>query len=143
MPTVSVRLPVPVDVAYRYLADPRNRPAWQRGLRAVEVVDDGPPRVGMRWVDVTSVGARPELRITRLDPGEVWSEHGRWRGLEAWLALRFSAAGQGTTLLHADVRVVGLPSWASLAATLEMLAPPAVKSDLRRAGRILAGRGPG
>jgi hypothetical protein len=132
---------VPVDVAYRYLADPRNRPAWQRGLRAVQMVDDGPPHVGMRWVDVTSVGARPELRITRLDPGEVWSEHGTWRGLEAWLALRFSATGRAT-VLHADLRVVGLPSWAPLAATLEMLAPPAVKADLRRAGRILTDRGP-
>ena len=137
MPTVRLRLPVPVDVAYRYLADPRNRPAWQRGLRAVEMVDDGPPRVGMRWVDVTSIGARPELRITRLDPGEVWAEHGRWRGLEAWLALRFAPSSDGT-LLHVDFRVVGLPSRAPAAATLEMLAPPALKADLRRAGRLLA-----
>jgi hypothetical protein len=137
VPTVSVRLPVPVEVAYPYLADPRNRPAWQRGLRAVELLDDGPPHVGTRWIDVTGVGARPELRITRLDPGAVWAEHGRWRGLEAWLALRFTATAGGT-LLHADLRVVGLPSWAPAAAALELLAPPAVKADLRRAGRLLA-----
>jgi hypothetical protein len=140
VPTVTVRLPVPVEVAYPYLADPRNRPAWQRGLRAVELLDDGPPRVGTRWVDVTSVGARPAMRITRLDPGEVWAEHGIWRGLEAWLALRFGPAAGGT-LLHVDLRVVGLPSWAPLAATLAMLAPPFVAADLRRAGRLLARRG--
>ena len=54
--TTSVAYDVPADVAFAYLADPRNRPEWQSSLRAVELLDEGEPRVGMRWRDLT-VGA--------------------------------------------------------------------------------------
>jgi uncharacterized protein YndB with AHSA1/START domain len=134
---VSVRVAAPVEVVFDYLCDPRNRPAWQRGLRRVELVDGGPPRLGMRWVDVTWAGARPELAITRFDPGQVWAERGSWRGLEAWLALRFAPVA-AATVVSADVRVLGRPAWAAPAAALGLLAPSAVAADLRLAGRLLA-----
>ena len=57
----AVDFDVPVEVAFAYLADPRNRPEWQSSLKSVEMLDDGEPRVGMRWRDVTSARIVPEM----------------------------------------------------------------------------------
>ena len=61
------------EVVFGFLADPRNRPQWQSGLSAVEMRDEGEPRVGMRWRDLTSVGLRPEMSISALTPYRVWA----------------------------------------------------------------------
>ncbi len=34
------------EIAFDYLVDPANRPAWQSSLRSVELLSEGPPRVG-------------------------------------------------------------------------------------------------
>ena len=140
MLATSVEYDVPVDVAFAYLADPRNRPEWQSSLRGVELIDSGEPRVGMRWRDLTSARITPEMVITELEPGLRWAETGRWRAIDAILTLQFSPRPDGC---HVDVefgvrghgllRPVG---WAATGAGLF-----AVRSDLRRAGRILASRG--
>ena len=36
---VTVFLPVSPEVAFDYLADPANRPAWQASLKGVEAVE--------------------------------------------------------------------------------------------------------
>ncbi len=77
----SVDLPVPVEVAYAYLSDPRNRPEWQSSLRSVTVPADEEPRLGQRWQETTSVGVRPQMEITEMDPPLVWAERGWWRGV--------------------------------------------------------------
>ena len=68
MRTTTLRYAVPVHVAFAYLADPRNRPEWQSSLRRVELLDEGEPRVGMRWRDHTAVRMAPEMVITELEP---------------------------------------------------------------------------
>ena len=78
-----VAFDVPVEVAYAYLADPRNRPEWQASLSSVEMLDEGEPRVGMRWQDHTVVGLVPRMEITEMEPGELWVERGHWRAIEA------------------------------------------------------------
>ena len=86
---------MPVEVAYAYLSDPRNRPEWQSSLARVELLDEGEPRVGMRWRDHTRPGVVPEMEITELDPDRTWAESGRWRAITAKLTLRFSATPAG------------------------------------------------
>src|SRR5687767_9591325 len=90
-----VAFDAPVDIAYAYLADPRNRPQWQSSLSSVEMLDQGEPRVGMRWLDHTVVRLVPQMEITALEPGTLWVEQGRWRAIEATLTMRFEPTATG------------------------------------------------
>jgi hypothetical protein len=135
-----VSFPVPAEVACAYLADPVHRPEWQSSLRAVEVIDAGPPHVGQRWTDVTVPGLRPAMRTTAYEPGVRWAEHGTWRGFSAHVGLAFTDTATGCDVtLSARVR-----GWGVLA----VLGPPltwsgrlAGRADLRRAAHILGARG--
>lgn len=136
--TTTVEYDVPVGVVFAYLADPRNRPEWQSSLRAVEMLDEGEPRVGMRWRDLTSARIAPDMVITEMDTDVLWAETGRWKAIEADLTLGFSPReGGGCTVAVAFgvhgrglLRPVG---WAATGAGLF-----AVRGDLRKAARILA-----
>jgi hypothetical protein len=126
-------------VAFAYLADPRNRPEWQSSLRAVELLDEGEPRVGMRWRDLTSARIQPEMVITELEPDVLWAETGRWWGIQADLSLGFSPSESGCEVV-ARLRVQGrgplrLVGWVATRAGLV-----AVRNDLRKAARILSSR---
>lgn len=137
--TTTLRYAVPVHDAFAYLADPRHRPEWQSSLRRVELLDEGEPRVGMRWVDHTAVRMAPRMEITELETDVLWAETGRWRALEADLTLRFAPHRGGCSVdVEFEVRGSGVlrpAGWAASAAGLF-----AVRSDLRRAGRILETR---
>ena len=135
----TVPYDVPVEVAFTYLADPRNRPEWQSSLRAVELLDEGDPRVGLRWRDLTSARIAPEMVITEMDRDVLWAETGRWRGIEADLALRFAPVADGCSVTatfgvrgKGPLRPVG---WLATRAGVF-----AVRSDLRRAARLLSSR---
>ncbi|GAA4819792.1 SRPBCC family protein [Nocardioides caeni] len=136
MPVVEVVLPVPPAAAFAYLADPRNRPAWQSSLRAVAevVVPDGDPTaVGVTWTDVTAVpGVRPRLRTVVSEPGRRWAEVGELAGFSATLDLAFGPEPRGTRVV-ATFTVAG---W-GVGALLGRLAVVAVRSDLRRAGELM------
>ncbi len=132
----EVGFDVPVDVAFRYLADPRNRPEWQSSLRRVEVLDDGEPRVGTRWLDHTSVGLTPAMTITALVPDELWWEDGVWRGIRAVLQLHF-APRDGGCRVEFCFAVVGRGVLRPLGWVATGAGVLAVRSDLRRANRKL------
>jgi hypothetical protein len=140
----SVEYAVPVHVAFAYLSDPRHRPEWQSSLRSVELIDEGPARVGQRWRDHTVPGLVPQMETTELETDVLWSETGRWRGLvTADLTLRFSPRLPSGCQVDFSFGVRGrgplLPvGWLATAAGV-----PAVRGDLTRAGRILAERAAG
>lgn len=136
-----VAFDVPVEVAFDYLVDPRNRPEWQSSLRRVEVLDDV-VAPGQRWVDVTTPGLRPRMRTTDLRRPHSWTEVGTWRGVEAWLTLTFAARGAGCSVL-ARARVRGRGPWRPLGPLATMAATLAVPGDLRRASGILSERNAG
>lgn len=126
---------------FDYLSEPRHRPEWQASLRGVELLGGGPTGVGTRWVDRTSVGARPHLTIVEMrppGPGEPgsWAEVGLWHGLRAELSLRFAPAGSGTRVTG-TVAFGGPVWWLPARLVLRAVAPRAVVGDLRRAARIL------
>ncbi|QYJ03390.1 SRPBCC family protein [Nocardioides panacisoli] len=139
MTTVRVRFAAPPDVVFDHLADPRRRPEWQSSLRAVEMLDEGAPRLGMRWIDKTSVGAAPTMEITRFERPRAWSESGAWRGITAELDLAFTPDGDGT-MVAAEFRLTGTGPWTLPAIGLTRLAPLGIRGDLRRAARSLTGR---
>lgn len=133
---VAIAFPVSREVAFDYLADPANRPAWQSSLAGVEDVD-GEVRVGQTWVDVTTPGLRPRMETTELDRPRRWSERGTWRGFDAVLTLDFAETSTGCDVA-ATMRVTGRGIAALPARVVTLVAPRAVRADLRRAARILA-----
>jgi uncharacterized protein YndB with AHSA1/START domain len=139
MPTTTLRYDVPVPVAFDYLADPRHRPEWQSSLRRVELLDEGEPRVGMRWRDHTSARIVPEMTITELEPHVLWAETGRWHAIEADLTLRF-APHRGGCSVDVEFEVRGKGSLRPIGWVASRAGLFAVRSDLRRAGRILRAR---
>ena len=124
---VVVAFPVPREVAFDYLADPRRRPEWQSSLARVEDVD-GEPRVGQTWTDITRPGLRPRMETTELDRPHHWTERGTWRGITATMTLDLVATTSGC-----DVTATF-----QIARPLRALALRAVRTDLRRASRLLA-----
>lgn len=127
--------PVPVDRAFAYLADPRNRPAWQSSLRSVADVvpaDGDATAAGTTWTDITMVpGIRPRMRTVVAEPGSTWVEEGRFGPFRARLALFFSPAEEGS-LVVAEFDVRGL----AVGAAVTLAGRPAVAADLRRAARL-------
>ena len=140
----SVFVPAERPRVYDFLADPHNRPQWQASLRRVEVLDDGPPRAGTRWVDHV-YGAPPfHLCITRMEPGEVWAEVGSSGPFTAYGTLLFEDAerdGVEGTVVRCIARVTGRGTSRVLAPFAMLVAAVLVRNDLRRAARILATSG--
>jgi hypothetical protein len=139
MGTERVSFDVPVEVAFDYLVDPRNRPGWQSSLRRVEDVHPEAPAVGQTWTDVTSPGLRPRMQTTALDRPRVWTERGTWRGISAELTLRFSEQAAGCTVT-AEAKVLGRGLLRPAGPVVTALARLAVPGDLRRAARVLSER---
>ncbi len=130
---------VDCDAAYSYLVNPANRPEWQSSLRAVEALDDGPVRRGMRWHDVTWPGLRPLMVLSDHAPAVRWTEQGWWRSVRAELTLDFEPYGDGCLVRFSFV-VWASGAWAPLGPVLTRLALRPVARDLRRAAEILEGR---
>jgi hypothetical protein len=127
---------VPAEVAFDYLTDPVNRPAWQSSLRRVEVLDPGPAHEGQRWVDVTKPGPRPQMRTTTLSRPGRWVEAGSWRGITLEGELLFTPSPEGCDVT-ATARFRGTGPWRGVVPLLARTAAAAVAADLRRAATLL------
>jgi hypothetical protein len=130
-----VRFEVPAEVAFDYLVDPDNRPAWQSSLRRVEDVD-GEPRVGQTWTDITKPGLKPAMRTDVLERPTRWSESGTWRFVTADLTLAFEPVGTSACDVRFDFTINALGPFGRLATAVSV---PAVRGDLQRAAKILKG----
>ena len=137
--SVTVDLPHPPGVLFRFLAEPRNRPLWQASLRAVTDVDDGEPHPGMQWRDVTKVGIKPWMELTEVVPYRVISESGSWRGVDGLLTMRFLKTNLGTRVT-AEGRLIGHGPFALAASVSGRWAPEAVRKDLLRAAEVITER---
>lgn len=134
-----MRFEVSCAEAYDYLVDPANRAAWQSSLRTVVDVSGATGVVGQTWTDVTKAGIRPHMELTDADRPDRWSERGTWRRFSAVLTLTFTPVGSFCDVaVMVDVQARGLARPFGVVA--DRLAPAAVRSDLKRAAAILAGR---
>ncbi|MEI2713977.1 MAG: SRPBCC family protein [Nocardioides sp.] len=132
----------PPSVAFRYLVEPRNRPEWQASLLSVRLDDKSEaPHPGMRWRDTTMAGVKPHMEITELKPFRLFSEQGRWRGVTGILTLRFVATPTGSRVV-AEGAIHGSGVWSAPARAAGALARRSIRSDLKRADRVLTDRGP-
>jgi uncharacterized protein YndB with AHSA1/START domain len=85
----AVFVAAPRPQVFEYLADPRNRPQWQATLDRVELLDEGEPRVGQRWVDHLKGGPAFELQIIGMEAPDLWAEMGSVGPLRAFVTLLF------------------------------------------------------
>ena len=137
----AVFVAAPRTKVFDYLADPRHRPEWQASLDRVQLLDDGPPRVGMRWVDHLTVGPSFELQIIGMEPHDLWAEMGRIGPLRAFVTMLFQDEvrdGEAGTCVRIVTRVRGARlakpvGWVATAA-LALL----VRVDLPRLARAAA-----
>ncbi|HET6560725.1 MAG TPA: SRPBCC family protein [Marmoricola sp.] len=140
-PSVFVAAPRPQ--VYAYLADPRNRPEWQASLARVELLDEGPPRVGMRWRDHLRGGAAFGLRITEMVPDERWAEVGTTGPFTADITMLFEDAvrdGIAGTRVRLVVRVRGRGAARPLGRLGTGALSLAVRMDLPRLARVVESR---
>lgn len=84
----------PVAEVYAYLAEPRNRPEWQSTLRSVEMLTEGPTRLGTRWKERAIGFGTSEMEIVVFDPDRAWGERARSPVGDATVVLRFDP-GEG------------------------------------------------
>ncbi len=86
------------------------------------------------------------MQVTEVTPGRSWAERGTWRGVEADLRLDFEPipvdppsinGGSTGTRVTATVDVRTRSLLAPVGVVLRLLAPGAVRGDLRRAARAV------
>lgn len=137
----TLDLPHPPETLFSYLVEPRNRPEWQASLLSVRLDDrDAEPAVGLTWQDTTVTGIKPRMEITELAPYRLFTERGRWGGIVGVLTMRLVATGSGCRLT-AEGHLEGSGPWSVGVRAAGLLAGRAVRSDLKRASRVLADRG--
>ena len=100
---------------------------------------DEEPHLGQKWRETTMVGVRPRMEITRFERPSVWTEVGRWQGVEATLELAFEERHTGCRVV-AEGLISGRGPYAVPAALAGRLAGLAIGADLRKAARILGRR---
>lgn len=138
----SAFVAAPRPTVFRYLADPRNRPEWQSSLRTVELLDEGEPFVGMRWVDRVKVGPAFELQIIGMEPDRMWAEVGSTGPFTAFGTLLFEDETRGGALgtrVRCVARVRGRRLAKPLGLPATAFAGLLVRNDLARAARVIEG----
>jgi uncharacterized protein YndB with AHSA1/START domain len=134
----SVRIPAPRAQVFAYLADPRHRTEWQAGLARVQMVDEGEPRVGMRWVDHLAGGLAFDLQIIGMEPDRMWAEVTRKGPFTAFMTLLFeddTVEGTPGTCVRIVPRVRGRRLARPLGAAGTALMNALVRFDLPRIAR--------
>jgi uncharacterized protein YndB with AHSA1/START domain len=128
----------PVERVFAYLADPRNRPNWQRSIREFEMISDGEPRLGMQWRE-RAIGAPPfVMEISAFETDRVWAERGESAAASGELTIHFAPDGDRTHLhLTIDVELKGFRK--IVAPFIKAIAPFEIRGDLRRAERLIGG----
>lgn len=140
-----VPFPVSCEAAYDYLIAPENRAAWQSSLKGVADVMGEDGVVGQSWTDLTRAGVKPRMELTDADRPFRWSERGTWHGFRAILTLTFTPvlgdpdAPPGRCEVGASMEVRASGVLKPVGFVADRLAPLAVRSDLKRAARILTG----
>lgn len=129
----------PVDRVFAYIADPRNRPNWQRTIREFEMLSDGEPRAGMRWRE-RALGAPPFImEITAFEPNRLWAERGTSPAVNGELTLHFQPEGPHTRLrVIVDIDLKGFRKLA--APFIRLIGPREIRRDLNRAEKLIAGK---
>ena len=108
----QIETPLPLDVAFPYIADFSNSSRWDPGVRSSEAVDPGPPAIGARYRLMVRMGGRfapMEYQVSELEAMRRVVLTGSGSGVSAVDEIRFERSGTGTYIDYtADIRLGGL-----------------------------------
>jgi carbon monoxide dehydrogenase subunit G len=108
----TIETNLPLDVAFRFIADFANSEHWDPGVRSSVRVDDGPVRVGATYKLEVRMGGRfapMEYRVTDFEPGRRVVLAGKGSGVTAVDEIVFSPTVSGTHIDYtADIKLGGL-----------------------------------
>jgi len=101
-----------IDEAFAFVADFANSSRWDPGVATSVRQDEGPVRVGARYLLGVRIGGRVapmEYEITTLDAPNRVVLKGRGSGVVAVDDIAFRATADGTVIEYlADIRLVGI-----------------------------------
>jgi carbon monoxide dehydrogenase subunit G len=127
-----VETSLPIDAAFRFVADFGNSSKWDPGTAWSKGVDVGSPAVGARYqLGVRMAGrvAPMEYTITMLEPRSRVVLAGQGSGVRATDDIRFESTANGTRIdYRADITLTG---WLRLAAPFAGRAFAAIGRDAR------------
>ncbi len=108
----EIETPLPLDVAFPFVADFANSRQWDPGVRSSNSLDPGPPAVGSRYRLMVRMGGRfaaMEYQVFALEPMRRVVLTGSGSGVSAVDEIRFARSGTGTHIDYtADIRLGGL-----------------------------------
>ena len=108
----QIETPLPLDVAFPYVADFSNSSRWDPGVESSEAVDPGPPAIGARYKLMVRMGGRfapMEYQVSELEPMRRIVLTGSGSSVSAVDEIRFERSGTGTHIDYtADIRLGGL-----------------------------------
>lgn len=97
--TVTKHVRAPREEVFRVAADLARSPEIVGAIERVEMLTDGPVRVGTRWRETRRFGKRAataDLEVTGFDPPRSYSVGSRMLGFRFRSDFRFEEAGDGT-----------------------------------------------
>jgi hypothetical protein len=122
---------------FALLSDPRQRPRWQASLSAVEMLDDGEPRVGMRWRERPYGLSQVALVISGFERDRLWAEQFESSLASGSMSVRFTPVGADATDLDLQA-TIALRSPLALATWLaRRLLQREIRRDLARIEQVL------
>jgi len=102
---------LPIDEAFRFVADFGNSSKWDPGTAWAKAVDPAPPHVGARYELGVRMGGRVapmEYTITMLEPLSRVVLAGEGSGVRATDDIRFESTENGTRIdYRADITLTG------------------------------------
>jgi len=127
----------PAPRVFALLSDPRRRPEWQASITAVDMLDAGEPRVGMRWSERPHGVVRFAMQITAFERDRIWAEQFESPLVAGSIQLGFEPASAAATELDVVVTLElrGPLKWT--APLTRVLLSREVRRDLRRAEQVL------
>jgi carbon monoxide dehydrogenase subunit G len=107
----QIETPLPLDVAFPFVADFANSSRWDPGVGSSEAVDPGPLAVGSRYKLMVRMGGRlapMEYRVSELEPMRRVVLTGTGSGVSAVDEIRFERSEIGTRIDYAaQIRLGG------------------------------------
>ena len=133
----EVELEAPRRKLFDYLADPRNRTAWQSSLRRVWMLSEGAPHVGMRWREQAAGFGTFDMCMSEYEPHRVWAEQGESPKGKMTLRLVFDdTTDPRRTRLNLRLTLDLTGALALAQGPAALLLQPLMTADLRRAARL-------
>ena len=127
----------PVEAVFGFVADPANRPRWQENTQRVEMLTEGPTRLGTRWRETTRGVGTYETEIVAFEPDRLWVEEADTERGRGRITVAFAPQGAAATRLEVTVEIHLRGARRLMGAALAPLISRQLPRDLERLEALL------